>query len=195
MCDQRIDIIAIQETMRTEFSLSELEPLSFHLFASHRLPSNGTTGHSDGILLGVKDATFEVGSMDRGEFYVSMELFEWTLNFKWEVIVVYGSANHRLSRAFFDEVSKKVSATQLLVVVGGDFNLICLVDDESNNLVNLPRMHLFNDRIRDLGLRVGVTTKMRPFPYLGGGLKRGKGRIYAFRKRDNHHNTQLKINK
>ncbi|EMS57304.1 putative anion transporter 2, chloroplastic [Triticum urartu] len=77
-----------------------------------------------GILLGIKDATFEVGSMDIGEFYVSMEVFERALNFKWEIVVVYGPADHHRSEAFLDELLRKVSAAQLLVVVGGDFNLI-----------------------------------------------------------------------
>ena len=72
MRDESIYVVAVQETMRTEFSLAELERLSRHLFTWHWLPSSGVTGHSDGILLGVKDATFEVGSMDRGSHFVSM---------------------------------------------------------------------------------------------------------------------------
>ena len=79
MRNKHIDIIAIQETMRSEFSLPELDCLSPHLFTWHWLPSSGTTGHSGDILLGVKDATFEVGGMDRGEFFVSMEIFERAL--------------------------------------------------------------------------------------------------------------------
>ena len=82
MRDEHIDIIAIQETLRTDLSLPELERLSPHLFAWHWLPSSGTTGHSGGILLGVKDATFEVGGMDRGEFFISMELYEHAINLK-----------------------------------------------------------------------------------------------------------------
>ena len=74
MRDEAIDVVAIQETMRTEFSLVELVHLSRHLFAWHWLPSSGVTGHSGGILLGVKDATFEVGSMDRVTHFVSMEV-------------------------------------------------------------------------------------------------------------------------
>ena len=67
--------------MCTDFSLPELDCLiiSPRLFAWHWLPSSRTTSHSCGILLVVKDATFEVGSMDRGTFFVSMEIFEWTL--------------------------------------------------------------------------------------------------------------------
>lgn len=80
--DERIDIVAIQETKRSEFSLAELKRLSSHLFAGHWLPSSGMVGLSRGILLGVKDTTFEVGGATRGEFFISMELFERDLNLK-----------------------------------------------------------------------------------------------------------------
>ena len=109
MRTERIDIVAIQETMRMEFSLSELEHLSSDLFAWHWLPSSGSTGHSSRIHLGVKDATFEVGSMDRGEFFVSMEIFERALNFKWEIIAIYGPADHRRSEALLAELRRKVA--------------------------------------------------------------------------------------
>ncbi|XP_073358315.1 uncharacterized protein [Aegilops tauschii subsp. strangulata] len=122
--DEHIDIVVIQETMRSDFSLPELDRLSTHLFAWHWLPSSGNAGHSGGILLGVKDATFEVGSMDRGQFFVSMELYERALNFKWEVIIVYGPADHSRSASFLEELNRKVSAASLPVVVGGDFNLL-----------------------------------------------------------------------
>ena len=107
--DEHIDIIAIQETMRMDFCLPELDSLSSHLFAWHWLPSSGNNGHSGGILLGVKDATFEVGGMDRGEFFVSMEIFERALNFKWEVIIVYGPADHSRSPTFLAELQQKIS--------------------------------------------------------------------------------------
>ena len=151
--DEHIDIVAIQETLRSEFTLQELEHLSPHLFAWHWLPSSGTSGHSGGILLGVKDATFEVGSMDRGEFFVSMEIFERALNFKWEVIAVYGPADHRRSPAFLAELQLKISNSPHPVLVGGDFNLIRSPDEKNNSRVNFPRMQLFNDWIAELGLR------------------------------------------
>ncbi|XP_020191088.1 uncharacterized protein [Aegilops tauschii subsp. strangulata] len=153
MRDEHIDIVAIQETMRTEFSLPELDRLSSHLFAWHWLPYSGIAIHSGGILLGVKDATFEVVSMDRGQFFVSMELYERALNFKWEVIIVYGPANHSRSASFLEELHRKVSAATLLVVVGGDFNLVRFAEDKSNAHVNFARMQMFNDCIADLGLR------------------------------------------
>ncbi|KAE8796394.1 putative anion transporter 2, chloroplastic [Hordeum vulgare] len=134
-----------------ELSLPELDQLSTHLFAWHWLPSR-IVSHSGGILLGVKDATFEVGSMDRGEFFVSMELFERARNLKWEIIIVYDPTDHRRSATFLDEI-RKVSAAPLLVVVGGDFNLLRFAEDKNNDLVNFPQTHVFNDCIADLGLR------------------------------------------
>lgn len=64
-------------------------------------------GCSGGILLGVKDEAFEVGGMDRGELYVSMELLQRNNNFKWEAIIVYGPADHSRSRAFLMELATK----------------------------------------------------------------------------------------
>ena len=140
MREEHIDIVAIQETMRLEFSLPELDRLSSHLFAWHWLPSSGSAGHSGGILLGVKDATFEVGSMDRGQFFVSMELYERALNFNWEGLIVYVPADHSRSASFLDELNRKVSAATLPVVVGGDFNLLRFAEDKSNAHVNFARM-------------------------------------------------------
>nr|XP_020149437.1 uncharacterized protein LOC109734646 [Aegilops tauschii subsp. strangulata] len=150
--DEHIDIVAIQETMRSDFSLPELDRLSTHLFVWHWLPSSGNAGHSGGILLGVKDATFEVGSMDRGQFFVSMELYERALNFKWEVIIVCGPADDSRSTSFLEELNRKVSAASLPVVVGGDFNLLRFAEDKSNDHVNYACMQMFNDCIADLGL-------------------------------------------
>jgi hypothetical protein len=82
-----------------------------------------------------------------------MELFERALNFKWEIIIVYGPADHRRSATFLEELSRKVSASQLPVVIGGDFNLIRSADDKNNDRVSYPRMQVFNDCIADLGLR------------------------------------------
>ena len=153
MRDEHIDIVAVQETMRRDFALPELDRLSSHLFAWHWLPSSGSAGHSGGILLGVKDATFEVGSMDRGEFFVSMELFERSLNFKWEIIIVYGPADHSRSASFLEELHRKISAASLPVVVGGDFNLLRVAEDKNNGNVCFARMDMFNDFIADLALR------------------------------------------
>ncbi|KAE8804741.1 putative anion transporter 2, chloroplastic [Hordeum vulgare] len=91
--------------------------------------------------------------MDRGESYVSMEIYEWAINFMWEVVVGYGPAGHRRSASFLEELHSKISSITLPVVVGGDFNLIRSVEDKRNCWVMFPRMDLFNDCIVYLSLR------------------------------------------
>ena len=91
--------------------------------------------------------------MDRGEFFVSMSLTHRRSNLKWEVIIVYGPADHRRSPAFLAELRSKVERCTIPVVVAGDFNLIRSPDDKSSANVDLPRMQLFNDCIADLALR------------------------------------------
>ena len=120
----------------------------------------GVAGHSGGILLGVKDATFKVGSMDHGSYFVSMEVWKRDVNFKWEVIVVYGPADHSRSAAFLAELHTKIASATLPVVVGGDFNLLRSTEEKSNARVDLAEIRRFNDWVADLGLleldRVGA---------------------------------------
>jgi hypothetical protein len=111
------------------------------------------SGHSGGILLGVKEETFEVEDMDHGEFFVGMSLTHRRSNLQWEVIIVYGPADHRSSPAFLAELKAKVEHTTIPVIVAGDFNLIRTPDDKSSAILDIPRMRMFNDCIADLALR------------------------------------------
>jgi hypothetical protein len=106
-----------------------------------------------GILLSVKEESVEVEDMDRGEFFVSMSLTHRQSNLQWEVIIVYGPADHRRSPAFLDELRAKVERSTIPVVVAGDFNLIRMPEDKSSAVVDVPRMRMFNDCIADLALR------------------------------------------
>jgi hypothetical protein len=109
--------------------------------------------HSGGILLGVKEETFEVEDMDHGEFFVSMSLTHRRTNLQWEVIIVYGPTDHRRSPAFLAELKAKVERTTIHVIVAGDFNLIRTPDDKGSTIWDIPRMRMFNDCIADLALR------------------------------------------
>ena len=48
-----------------------------------------------------------------------MELYERAINFKWEVIIVYGPADHSRFASFLEELHLKVSAASLPVVFWG----------------------------------------------------------------------------
>nr|BDI54723.1 proline-rich protein 36-like [Triticum aestivum] len=100
--------------------------------------------------------------MDRGSHFVSMEVWERDMNFKWEIIVVYGPTDHIRLAAFLAELHAKIASATLPVekVAGGDFNLLCSTEEKSNSLVDLAEIRQFNDWIADLGLleldRVGA---------------------------------------
>uniref|UniRef100_A0ACD6AD80 Uncharacterized protein n=1 Tax=Avena sativa TaxID=4498 RepID=A0ACD6AD80_AVESA len=145
-----VDIVGLQETIRQDFSIPELQGLSRHSFVWHWLPANGLSG---GILLGVKEDTFEVEDMDRGEFFVSMLLTHRQSNLRWEVIIVYDPVDHRRSLAFLAELSAKVERCSTPVVVAREFNLIRAPEEKSSNIIDFPRMRMFNDCIVDLALR------------------------------------------
>jgi exonuclease III len=97
MRQENMDIVGLQETIKESFLLHELEGLSRHKFAWHWVPASG---HSGGILLGVKEDTFEVDDMDHGVFSVCMALNHRRCNLRWVVIIVYGPADHSRSPTF-----------------------------------------------------------------------------------------------
>jgi hypothetical protein len=48
----------------------------------------------------------------------------------WEMLTVYGPAQHSQSMDFIIELSRKCMMTSLPMVIGGDFNLIRSVKDK-----------------------------------------------------------------
>jgi hypothetical protein len=150
MRQEDVNIVGLQETIKRNFLLAELHGLSRYKFAWNWLPASR---HSGGILLGVKEETFEVEDIDCGEFFMSMSLTHRHSNLQWEVIIVYGPADHRGSLAFFAELKAKVERTPIPVVVAVDFNLIHMPVDKSSAILDIPRMRMFNDCVVDLALR------------------------------------------
>ncbi|KAE8817160.1 putative retrotransposon protein [Hordeum vulgare] len=126
---EEIDIVGLQETIRRDFSMLELQRLSRHQFSWQWLPASG---HSGGILLGVREEAFSMEDMDRGEFFVSMAITDRRTHFSWEVIIFYGPADHARSAEFLAELKNKVDRCTTPVVVPGDFNLIRWASDKSS---------------------------------------------------------------
>jgi exonuclease III len=142
---EQLDIIFLQETMRQEFTNQELRGLvNDELFHWHW---RAAEGHSGGMLLGIRDETCEVGSIDQGPFFLSAMVFHRESKFKFEVIGVYGPANHSRSSLFLSSLEDKVSRCSLPVVVMGDFNFIRGAQDKNNDNINWPLVNAFNDSI------------------------------------------------
>lgn len=125
---QDVDIVGLQEMICKDFLILKLQGPSSHKFTWQWLPA---TGHSSGILLGVKKDTFMVDDMDRGELFVSMSLTYRRSNLSWEAIIIYGLVDQRRSEAFLAKLKSKVERSSIPVLVGGDFKLIRSNEDKS----------------------------------------------------------------
>ncbi|KAK1669324.1 hypothetical protein QYE76_057483 [Lolium multiflorum] len=147
----RIDVVLLQETIKHDFTDAELRSLEVgENFFWAWLPANG---HSGGMLIAVRDSVFEVGSIDKGQFYISVVVLHRATNRTMDFIGIYGPADHGRSSLFLQEISDKIAATPRLLIMGGDFNLIRAAEDKNNSNLNWPLMDLFNANIAAWALR------------------------------------------
>lgn len=117
MAKEKPEIIGLQETIKQSFSDRELESLA---------PGGGykwgwiaASGHSGGILLGVKEDILQVEDWDSGDFFMGVTIRHKVLNIRWECITVYGPAQHEKSEEFLKEMSSKCEKSVLPMLIGG----------------------------------------------------------------------------
>jgi hypothetical protein len=91
----------LQETIKEDFTQRELSEIVGDV--PFRWVWRKANGHSGGILMGVREDKYEVEDSEVGEFYASMVLRHRTTNYRWELITVYGPANHDKSVDFIAE--------------------------------------------------------------------------------------------
>jgi exonuclease III len=147
----RVDILFLQETIRQEFSLQELESLEIgDKFFWTWLPASG---HSGGLLVGFRDSCFDVGVVHKGEFLISTKLVLKASRFFFEFVGVYGPTDHSRSPLFLQELEEVVSRATSPMLIAGDFNLIRGSTNKNNRNIDWSRVNLFNDSIAHLQLR------------------------------------------
>ncbi|XP_020192891.1 uncharacterized protein [Aegilops tauschii subsp. strangulata] len=91
---EKLEFIGIQETIKSSFSNGELCSVGGDAFRWSWLPAQG---HSGGILLGLKINKFDSFWIIAGQHFVSTELMQKNNRFQWELIIVYGPADHNKS--------------------------------------------------------------------------------------------------
>jgi endonuclease/exonuclease/phosphatase family metal-dependent hydrolase len=156
---EQLNIIFLQETIRQDFTDQELRGLvNGELFHWHW---RAAAGHSGGMLLGVKDETIEVGTIDQGPFFLSATVLHRESKFKFNFVGVYGPADHARSASFLTNLENKVENCSYPVVVLGNFNLIRGIQDKNNSNINWPLVNAFNDSIARLALREVARTGAR----------------------------------
>jgi exonuclease III len=155
----RIDIVCLQETIKQDFTDQELRSLEVgETFVWCWLPASGRSG---GMLMGFRESMFEIGAIDTGRHFVSVDVILRAARVTLRIFGIYGPADHSLSAAFLQELSKKVDNTTMPIIMGGDFNLIRTEQDKNNDRINWPRLELFNNHITDWGLRAIPRTGAR----------------------------------
>ena len=148
---EKIDVVGLQETVKGDFSDQDLQDLAGGLqFTWVWLPARG---HSGGILLGARVDTLEVEAHDIREFSIQMDLRNRLTNFRCSVVVVYGPAQHDLSRNFLAELDEICNKRNLPMIMGGDFNLNRKESEKSSDQYNHMLIAQFNDFIGNHQLR------------------------------------------
>jgi hypothetical protein len=102
--------------------------------------------------MGVKEEDFDCLARDQGRFFCSMVILQKSTGRIWELINVYGLAQHEFSSDFLLELSEKLINCDLPVMIGGDFNLIRFSNEKSSGNGNVSLMNLCNSFIVDMGL-------------------------------------------
>uniref|UniRef100_A0A453CMW0 Endonuclease/exonuclease/phosphatase domain-containing protein n=1 Tax=Aegilops tauschii subsp. strangulata TaxID=200361 RepID=A0A453CMW0_AEGTS len=159
---EAIDIVGLQETIRSEFrhhDILAIDPLE--RFVWHHKPA---TGHSGGMLLGFCSDTFEVLTWEVGIFFIAANIRVRASLRELVIVQVYGPADHSRSAEFLVELEAKVrevSVAQLPLMVGGDFNLIRSGADKNNDNINWPRVAMFNNAVASMALREVARTGAR----------------------------------
>lgn len=119
---------------------------------------NPSKGKSRGILVGVKNEFYDVGSFKQGDFMLQVNLWDKQNRVKWNLLVVYGAALEENKLSFLIELAQFYSANSEPLLIGGDFNLIRYANERSSNNGVHRHSHMFNTLIHLYELRELIMT-------------------------------------
>lgn len=149
--EQKLDFIALLETSKKGFSQTSLNNMSAGQdFLWHQTEPHG---RSSGILLGVNLETFDIGSIDEGDFYVKFHLRNKADGFQWVLVAVYGAAQVEFKEAFLAKLVQTCAKETLPILVGRDFNIIRNPQEKNNDKYDDKWPFLFKVVIYGLDLR------------------------------------------
>lgn len=100
---EKLDFIGIQETIKSSISVVDLRSIGGDDFTWNWLSANG---RSRGILVGVWLESFNVSRV-----FISVVVVQRNNQFRWELVIVYGSADHSKSVDFLVELHDKICAS------------------------------------------------------------------------------------
>ena len=149
--EKNLDFIALSETGRANFPQSTLNNIcAGRDFIWHCMAPRGRSG---GMILGIHLLTFDIGEIEEGEFFIRFKVRHREDDFKFNLISVYGPAQHEYKSHFLSEIVRVCSKEALPIVIGGDFNIIRRPDEKNNDNYNDRWPFMFNAVIDSLNLR------------------------------------------
>jgi hypothetical protein len=79
---------------------------------------NEPKGQSSGILLGIDLDVYDIGAIDKGDYYVKFYLCNKTDYFKWALVAIYGPTQIHSKEQFLTEMVHMCSHEQLSILLG-----------------------------------------------------------------------------
>lgn len=120
MAKERIDVVALQETIKQDFLFRDL--LAFDPLQRSEWDWVPSVGHSGGLILRCSKDVCEVDGWEQRTFFIAASIKRHALGLTWVVVCVYGPADNARSAAFLDEITSLVGAKRapnLPVIIGG----------------------------------------------------------------------------
>lgn len=139
-----IDMVAIQETKKEEFSLRMLNSLSHKLDIWIYAPAIGTAG---GILFGGDSNKISILSHSKHKFCLDIHLQNKLDNTTWQFTIVYGPTIRNLKRELWAELELIRQGQQQPWILCGDFNVIRTQQEKSGPAFDVKISKLFNSFI------------------------------------------------
>jgi hypothetical protein len=149
--EYNLEFIALLETCKNDFSREVRDNFSGgRNFIWHWTKPHGRSG---GIFLGVNLEGLDIGSIEKGDFFVKFRLRNRKDDFKWVLVAVYGAAQPEFKESFLTELVQSCSKENIPLCVGGDFNIIRNRNEKNNDRFDERWSFLFNAVIDGLDLR------------------------------------------
>lgn len=139
-----IDMVAIQETKKEDFSNRILRSLSSKIDNWVFVPSVGRSG---GILFGVDSSKIEIQSHSCHTFCLDVHLTNKVDQTHWQYTIVYGPTIRSKKREFWTELDQIRHGSHKLWIISGDFNAIRYLHEKSGCNFDIPISKMFNQFI------------------------------------------------
>ncbi|WVZ83656.1 hypothetical protein U9M48_030783 [Paspalum notatum var. saurae] len=105
------------------------------------------------MLVGVNLATYDIGSIEEGDFFVKFKVRCKKQDFISNLTLVYGPAQEDRKQRFLTELANLLSNETLPTLIGGDFNILRRPQEKSKGQFNNRWPFLFNAIIDAYNLR------------------------------------------